>query len=955
MSDIKSGIKTADNLVNEILSPKINLLGDLLGEVIIEQAGRGAFQLEETIRLLAKNYRKTADASIISDLEKIITNLNSTERMTIIKAFSIFFQLINTAEERFRAVVNIHEKLQSQFTDTLRYAVSYAKRMGVPPLTLIEILNLINIQLVFTAHPTEAKRTTTLIKLQQIKELLILLENPNLGMLRKEQYVQNLKYHITLLWQSDDLRSGKVEVMDEVRSILFYFEHSLFDTIPLLLDNLRKIIAEEYKDTIGRYGTIDFNIPPFITFGSWVGGDRDGHSGVTALTSYKTMLLYKRLCVRKYIETIHRLLNDLSSSTNFVKISNELQDSIQADMELFPEISQATERLNKDEPYRKKLDFIRLKLENTLLEIDSAAKKRGIAPTLVGSQTQRQRKGFFYFRSSQLLDDLRVIQNSLKKNKGKIISNGLLRSLISQVRTFGFFLAPLDFRQDSSVHRTAIDEILGKIGLPILSSLSNKEQYHVLVNELRSKRPLGVHALSLAHNLSAPTAELLATLTIAKDGLEEISPRIINSYIISMTHNEIDILIMLLLIKEMGLLKIDDDVKRAYFNVVPLFETKEALQHAPDVMAKLFANDIYYSYLRRRGFVQEIMLGYSDSNKDVGYLESNYLLLNVQVKLVEVAAKRKIKLKIFHGRGGSVSRGGGPTNQAILAQPAGTTSLVKITEQGEVIRGKYADPELAYRNLEQLANAMIVRGVETKVKISNKSTYPENYLQYFKELAEDSAEMYEDTVKHNPEFLEFYLTTTPLDLIERMIIGSRPSRRKSTVHKGIHSLRAIPWVFSWMQTRLLFPGFYGTGNAFRKFEEKHGIEILQNMYQDWKYFTTVIDNLQQVLFKVDCMIAERYVDPKHLQLYNQIKDEYEKSREMVLKITNSSQLLENQKNIRLQIALRKPYIDPLSFIQAELLKEWRIAGSPSDMSPEGLQRALLSTINGIAAGLRNTG
>ncbi|MHA2276813.1 MAG: phosphoenolpyruvate carboxylase, partial [Candidatus Kariarchaeaceae archaeon] len=495
-----------------------------------------------------------------------------------------------------------------------------------------------------------------------------------------------------------------------------------------------------------------------------------------------------------------------------------------------------------------------------------------------------------------------------------------------------------------------------------LDKIPNERKIDHLVNELNNSRPLGVR--SFLHTCKHDTKELFETLSVARESIELFSEDAIEAYVISMTKDEIDILSLMLLLKESDLITIENNVvNRACIDIVPLFETKEDLQNASEVMERLFAMKLYRSYIEARNNVQEIMIGYSDSTKDVGYLQSNFRLLNVQQQLIEVAAKFNIRLRIFHGRGGSISRGGGPTHKAILSQLPGTLAKMKITEQGEVIGWNYANPAIAYRHLEQIISALIFRTVvDFKTPIIENSAYPKDeFVLQFQNLADKASEIYESMVKHNPDFIEYYLQFSPLDIIERATIGSRPSRRTSADVKEIDSLRAIPWIFSWMQTRLLFPGYFGVGTALEWFTNNHGIEVLQKMYNEWPYFNSIVNNLQMVCLKADMHIAENYLDlvstnkDRAAEIFEIIKSEYHKTKNSLLQITQSENLLGNSPDIRNSIMRRNPYIDPLNLIQVELLKQWRKLGKPEDLDPQGVQRALLLTLNGIASGLRNTG
>lgn len=948
------------DISHKVLSPTIKLLGDILGEVIVEQQGEEYLHLEEKIRLLAKDFRENDDHEAYNQLRNEIKGLSTKESLIITKAFSVFFQLSNLAEEDYRIHLNEEYNLKDK-DDTLHYAIKFAKNSGLGLKELLAVLKELHLKLVWTAHPTEARRLTNLMKLRQIYETIEKIENYKQNDLEYKVFRNKIKEYVTLLWQTDDIRERKLELLDEVRTNLFYFDNTLFFTLPLIMKNLLEYIKSEYEEP-NLY--LD-QIPNFLEFGSWVGGDRDGHPGVTSEITIQTLLLQKRLCVRKYIDFIHKLIRDLSSSLNLISISEELQDSIDEDSRTFSDFALNTQHLNKLEPYRRKLDFIRIKLENTLLQVERSALRIGLGRTLVGYTELGSNKiteDEYYKDVDDFIDDLKLIENSLIENKGSIIAHGKLSELIQLVRVFGFHLAPIDLRQHSKIHADALNEVFSHIGLPILSVLSEEQKKELLINEILNSRPLGIK--SYLQLCSDDTQELFETLKVARNSIDLFSARAIEAYIISMTKDEIDILSLMLLLKEAGLINIIDGiVSEATIDIVPLFETKIDLENAPSVMKNLFATKLYRSFLEKRNNIQEIMIGYSDSTKDVGYLQSNFRLLDVQRKLIDIAENFNIKLRIFHGRGGSISRGGGPTHKAILSQLPGTLSKMKITEQGEVIGWNYANPKIAYRHLEQIISALIFRSaVDQSTPITNNSAFPrDEFIEQFQILADKASEVYEKMVKDNPEFISYYLQFTPLDIIERATIGSRPSRRNSSDIDNVSSLRAIPWIFSWMQTRLIFPGYYGVGSSMEVFSNENNIKTLQIMYKEWPYFNSIVNNLQMICLKADMHVAESYLElvsedkEKGTEVFETIKLEYEKTKNILQKITQSDALLETTPDIRNSIMRRNPYIDPLNLIQIELLKQWRKQNKPDNLDPQGLQRALLLTLNGIAAGLRNTG
>ncbi|MCY3410290.1 MAG: phosphoenolpyruvate carboxylase [Candidatus Heimdallarchaeota archaeon] len=944
-------------LTKKILSPTINLLGNILGEVIIEQAGEEYFELEEHIRKLSKQFREQDDIVALDKLEEIINSLADTQRSVIIKAFSIFFQLVNLAEEDYKIHLTQDYTNEKELQDTILSALKYAKSMGINRDSLLTLLDQLKFKLVWTAHPTEARRLTKLIKLREIYQIIEKMEQEVEGSIDYKIFREKLKVLVTLMWQTDDLREEKVDILDEVRTNLFYFDKTIFDVLPKIIQEINLSINEIFPSQ----EKIDV-IPIFLEFGSWVGGDRDGHPGVTSNVTIQTLLLHKRLCLRKYIEDTSFLIQELSSSTNQITVSDKLKDSIAMDAINFSDFTERTKQLNKFELYRKKLDYIQLKLRNTLEHVEKTAVNFGMGRTLVGSShsglNMKLEKENYYFRSNDFLEDLQFIDISLRENKGGIIANGYLSTLINKVRIFGFHLAPLDLRQHTRVHHQAISEIFESIGIGF--QVNRQEKIDLVLRELLNPRPLGVE--NILKSLGSETRELLTTLKIILESLNHISPRAIQSYIISMTQDELDVYILLLMFKEMNLIEVKNNtICKACLDVVPLFETKEDLENAPNVLRRMLNQSLYRSMIEQRGNIQEIMIGYSDSTKDVGYLQSNYRLITAQQEFVNVANEFGIKLRIFHGRGGSISRGGGPTHKSILAQPPGTLFNMKITEQGEVIGANYSNPKIAHRHLEQIISAMIRRSVrDTVLEPKNNPSFPnQSYLKEFEDIAELARVRYEDMVKNNSNFIKFYLEFTPLDIIERATIGSRPSRRSTGDVSDISALRAIPWIFSWMQTRLIFTTYYGVGTAFTQYMESNGIEPLQELYKNWPYFTTLVDNLQMLLLKVDLPIASKYLNLVEYdslkEIFDDIKGEYLKTCNAVMQIANISSILENSPDIQLSILRRNPYIDALSLIQVNLLAQWRELGRPESLGPSSLQRALLQTINGIAAGLRNTG
>lgn len=959
------------------LSASIHLLGDLLGEVIEEQSGAEAFALEEHVRVLAKELRADPSSDKDRTLIDLIGSLDVAQLRGLIKAFALYFGLVNIAENNERIRV-LHERDLRDYpaprSDSIAAAIEALHQQHVSAATIHEWLQSAQVMPVFTAHPTEAKRRTTLGKLRRIGTALAAIYNQSSGngngssmkLLPDEQQelLASVREEIVGLWQSDDVRLVKPSVIDEVKNGLYYFSEVLLGEVPRMYRELERALTTFYPPAPGEE---PWKAPSFLRFGVWMGGDRDGNPFVTPDVTIETAKLLRLEMINDHTHEIEELSHVLSQSSRQVDISSELADALAKNAELLPETADLVAKRNPHEPYRQQCTYIRAKLLNSRTHTEAHKPTWGMAQPL-------PKAGTFYQSRNELLDDLCVMDASLRANGGATIANGELHDMIRRVEVFGLHTATLDIRQHRDRHTNAVAEMFKRAGVCAdYGALNEAQRAQLLSEELVNPRPLVPFALAgdtwpgtpdnADNAYSDETIETIQTFRVVSAILSQLSPEAIETYIISAAATASDVLAVLLLAKEAHLYS---PGRYSRLNIAPLFETGEDLNRAGSVFEGLLALDVYREHLQLRGDVQEIMLGYSDSNKDGGFLSSNWALHQAQVELTAISQQAGIKLRLFHGRGGAVGRGGGPSNRAILAQPAGTVQgRIKMTEQGEVISDRYADPQTAHRHLEQIINAVIRSGLAVQ------GVQPEaTWIAAMDSMAATSRHAYRSLVYGDDRFIPYFQSATPIAEISRLQIGSRPaSRRKSD---RIEDLRAIPWVFSWMQSRHTLPGWYGLGSAVEHFINKgdqnatlaayaspeQRMALLQEMYGRWPFFSTLIDNAQMILAKADMDIARLYADltpDKALgdALYGTIATEHERTSRLVCKIAKIEALLDNREILKRSIARRNPYVDPLSYVQVELLR--RLRADPDAPHHEDVEAAVLQSINGIAAGLRNTG
>ena len=920
------------------LSATIRFLGDTLGSVIREQAGKPAYDLEERIRTLAKDLRADERPEQLAQMHAIIAALSTAEARNLIKAFSSYFALVNLSEQMQRLWV-LRDRAVSQpnvpRSESIAAAVAELRARGIGAEAVQQWLDSACILPVFTAHPTEARRRTTIETLRRIAAAVERREGEQLSPFEQQRANQQVREEIITLWQSDEVRVVKPSVIDEVKNGLFYFETGLFDLIPALYRELDTALTAHYA---GHH----FHIPPLLRFGVWMGGDRDGNPFVTPPVTIDTVRLLRQTAIRWHTAGVEGLSRRLGQSTRQVPIGDELAASIAEDALRFPAIAELLARRNPYELYRQKCTYICEKLLRSRVHATEYSLRWGATVSLPPA-------GTIYMRGDELLADLRVMERSLRANAGAAVADGELTDLIRRVEVFGLHAATLDIRQHSERHESTIAEVLAAAGVCAdYVALSEAERTALLAREIAASRPLIPSRLSY----SPQSNEIVETFrAIAAIG-EQLAPDAIDTYIISMTRGPSDILAALLLAKEAGLFDPARGVSR--LNIAPLFETGSDLANCDTVIQDCFDLPIYREQLRLRGQTQEIMIGYSDSNKDVGFVAANWALYQAQRKLRDLGERLDITLRLFHGRGGSIGRGGGPANNAILAQPPGSVgNQIKITEQGEVISDRYGMPTLAHRHLEQVVNAVLRAGFQLV------QPPPPAWERMLERLATDARTHYRDLVYGEPDFIPYFRSATPIAEISRLNIGSRPASRRNT--ERIEDLRAIPWVFSWMQSRHTLPGWYGLGTALDRavqIDGDDGLRLLQQMYTEWPFFRATLDNAQMILGKADMYIAERYAElvPERAvaeRVFQQISSEHQRAVRLVLAVTKSEHLLASSPVLWKSILRRNPYVDPLSYIQVELLR--RLRAAPTAAGHEELEDAILLSISGIAAGLKNTG
>jgi phosphoenolpyruvate carboxylase len=951
------------------LADDIRLLDRLLGGVLSEQ---GAGELSSTARRL---YAEAPDADPRSLLTRFPELQDPATAQRLLRAFAILFQLLNTAEQK--EIVRVNHERQARAEGNAPRPESIAEavlRLGRAGTTTAEqmqaLLDRMEICPTLTAHPTEARRRAVLDKLQAVAHGLVECDQGADSLPRLDRPLGatgrraegDLRRTLTALWQTDELRASPITVGDEVRNTLYFFENAILDAVAWLHDDLRAALAEAYPGHA-------FALPPFIQYRSWVGGDRDGNPNVTPEVTWQTLLSHRRLALSFYRDRVEALRRDLTLGTRTVPVAEELTESIARDLALVPLPPERLARFD-NLPYALKLLLMEARLEATLDQVHALADLRAVGATR-GVQPPA------YADADEFAADLALLQRSLRRSRAGVLADeGGLAHLATQVRTFGFHLAALDMRQHSDEHERAVEELLRTSGATPpdakrYGEMDEEEKVRLLTRELANPRPLRGRDTPA----SEATENVARVFDVMRQAQRLLSPQASTTYIISMTHGVSDILEPLLLAKEAGLLRWrigpqdgDGDGAAAAeprlesdLDIVPLFETIDDLHRSGELMRKLFANRAYRQHLEARGRFQEIMLGYSDSSKDGGYLAANWALHDTQARLARVCHDAGVALRLFHGRGGTVGRGGGRASRAILAQPAGSfDGRIRFTEQGEVISFRYSLPPIAHRHLEQIVSASLLAVGDASSRDRSRRTFH----AAMGEIAGHSRGVYRALVHEDPGFWDFYTQATPIAHISRLPIASRPAARGAKRLASLDSLRAIPWVFAWVQSRYVLPGWYGVGSGLSWFAgQKDGnLDLLRRMYRDWPFFRTVLNNAQLELLRAHLPTAAWYAErvrPESLgrRMHESIAREHALSSEWVLKVTEQDALLTHAPVVRQTVALRNPAVMPLSKLQVALLDLYDRQGDGGGQGePDpAWQEAMLLSITGIAAAMQSTG
>ncbi|MGB2869607.1 MAG: phosphoenolpyruvate carboxylase [Bacteroidota bacterium] len=924
------------------LRNNVRMLGNLLGEVLLEQEGRSVFETVETIRKATKSLRARYSPRVARAIFNAISSMDCGMSYKVLRAFSTYMQLSNTAEQHHRI-----QRLRAYRRETggeaprgsLEQTLLTMKKNGVSSRDVFELFERLEVRPVFTAHPTEATRRTILEKHSRISALLDQLSHSDLAPHKGDELRREIRRYITSLWQTEKTRSFQMTVSDEVYNGLYYFRSILYKTIPAFYRELERAVRNAYPDWNSA-------VPSFIRFGSWIGGDRDGNPNVTAEATWNALQRQAQMALELHRVSVEELFVEHSESMKLVGATKELIGSVEAGEQGATKLGDAVRWRDRNEIYRRKLSLMHQKLGNK-----PRSQSEGAIPA--------------YKNADEFLKDLRMMDESLRSHKGATLADGPLKDVIRNVETFGFHLATLDIRQHREAHAAAVAELCKEWGIPY-TQWNEPERLSWLTKEICSVETRN----STEDGISNESREVLATFRVVRGALKEFGPSAMKSYIVSMTRSPEDILEVLFLMKMTGLFSLESNKIMSELDVVPLFETIEDLRRGPELMRRLYTNDAYRLQLKARNRRQEIMLGYSDSAKDGGMMASQWELYKSQIDLAAAAREHRVDWMFFHGRGGTVGRGGGPEYEAILAQPPDALNArIKITEQGEVIALKYAHSEIAQRSLELTASAVMATSLQRMTHNGSLEKHRKSWWNAMEEMSGQSQAAYREQIYGREGLVQYFSQATPVNEIVQMQIGSRPARRIES--ERIEDLRAIPWVFAWMQSRHVLPGWLGVGSGIWSFLNKSGasrstllrrsrqLRALQEMYAHWPFFKALMDNVQMTAAKADMEVARCYaglVAPAKLgeEIFGEVKEKFDLTKKLLLEVTKQSRILDTNKVLQQSIQLRNPYIDPMSHIQVEMLRRLR-SHSVDEKERREIEEAIFLSINGIAAGLRNTG
>ena len=921
-----------DPHIDAPLRATVRRLSTLLGRTLADQHGQELLDLVEQVRKLTKEAKSADSEASAQDVQAHLASLPIEQATALTRAFTQYFLLANAAEQVYRVRALDERPLSESWVPRTVRAVH--EELGAEGLQ--KAVDSLDVRLVFTAHPTEASRRAVLTKLRRISDLLA--EETEEDTPERRRQDRDLAELIETLWQTDELRRSRPTPQDEARNALYYLRQIFRQTMPEVLDDLREELRAHGADLH------DGQVP--LRFGSWIGGDRDGNPFVTAEVTRDVLKLQAEAAIDVSLEIISDLILELSVSSELTGDDEELRASLAEDLSHDSEVDSTQQSLYDQEPYRLKLGAMRSKLSATRERIRSG---------------EAHVHGADYGDTQELQDDFQVLREALRRHGGRRAADGALAIAQQVLAASGLNLAALDVREHSEKHHEVVARLFDRVGeldRPY-TELDRAERTSVLSRELGSRRPLVGSAITEDESiLDDATRTTYGVFREIRDAHRLYGTSVIETYIISMTHGADDVLAAALLAREAGLLDLTGrEEKRADLGFVPLLEEVSELRHAGEILDQLLSDPSYREIVRLRGDLQEVMLGYSDGNKDAGVITSQWEIHQAQRALRDTAARHGVTLRLFHGRGGSVGRGGGPTYDAILAQPYGVLEgAIKFTEQGEVISDKYMLPSLARENLD-LSLAAVLEGSALHTAPRSTAEQLERFGEVMQSVSDAAFSRYR-TLVDDENLPEYFVSSTPVEQLGDLNIGSRPSKR-TTSDKGLDGLRAIPWVFGWTQSRQIVPGWFGAGSGLKAAREAGLEPDLHEMYRSWHFFRTVISNVEMTLAKTDMQIAAHYVHslvPENLwYLFDRIREEYELAVSEIERLTGVLNLLDNQPILKRTLAVRDRYLDPISYMQVAMLQRVRAAKERGEeLSPE-LQRALLTTINGVAAGLKNTG
>ena len=925
------------------LRARVKLFGNLLGNILLSDAGPKVYDAVEKLRVGFIELHKEDDEQKRERLMALIASLDETTLTQVVRAFSTYFSLVNVAEEasqlqlRRRQMRKGGELWVGSFDSALRDLID----MGMSAERLQTLLDKMAYIPVITAHPTEAKRRSILSALRRIFLANEKLNDTRLGKSQRQKVIDELETQIQILWRTNEVRETRPQVRDEIKNGLYYFKESLFDAVPMVYRNLEERIRDHYPGS-------QITVPSFLKFGSWIGGDRDGNPNVTPETTQLALRLQSRTSLQEYIKRLNDVFKHLTHSDQFSTPSREFNDSLEKDENLRFEIFVNNPLSYKNSPYQRKIAFMRFRLQQNL------DKTRAL---IADTDADTNQYVHAYKSEDEFLDDLLLIRDSLYSHGDQKIADIAITDLIRLVESFGFYLMHLDIRQESTRHSEVVAEVL---------ALSNTQNdYETLDESARIKLLSSLiqnqcDSINFDHTkLNDSNKETLEVFKVIEKMHDEISSRAFGEYVISMTHQASHVLEVMLLATLVGLAGKNSDGWFCKIRISPLFETIEDLNHIESVLTRLFDDETYKSLLIASGNMQEVMLGYSDSCKDGGILASSWQLFEAQQNAIGLADSHQIDCRLFHGRGGTIGRGGGPTHESILSQPEGTVhGQIKFTEQGEVLSNKYSNPETAVYELTLGVTGLML--ASRYQLLPGKTTATEENMAIMREIMTYGEDSYRQLTDRTEGFLDYFYEATPVGEIALMNIGSRPSHRKKG-DRSKSSVRAIGWVFGWAQARQTLPAWYGIGTALRKWigDDVSRMKKLQDMYENWPYFRALLSNTEMALYKTDIRTAKEYSElclsqESGQRVFEMIRDEHDRTLEVTLAVSNMTRLLDDIPPLALSLMRRDPYLDPLNHIQIKLLKRYRDKSLDKEEREKWLN-PLLRSINAIAAGMRNTG